>query len=166
MSEDLPDDGDWQPDAVTRLNALAAALPGSVVAQRIVEPPFEDVWAVMADLERSVPIYETQVQRLQVVRRAGEHLDLDVELVDGRRQDFQARLSEGWCLMQSDDSVVAMAARPAGARTLVAHLEHARQGTNPALVRVGRLGAVAEHQAKLLAEIAVIERLSLDRPSG
>jgi hypothetical protein len=160
MSENVPQD--WQPDPITRLQALAAALPGSVTARRIVESPFDKVWAVLSDLERSVPIYEAQVERLRIVGRGSDHLDLEVELVDGRRQETQARLTEGWCLMQSAETVVAMAARPVGTRTLVAHLEHARPTADPRPVRPD---VSDDQQAKLLREIAVIERLAREMPA-
>lgn len=160
MSENIV--GDWQPDPITRLQALATALPGSVTAQRIVESPFDDVWGVLSDLERSVPIYEPHVERLRIMGRTGDHLDLQVELVNGDRQDVQARLTEGWCLMQSAETIVAMAARPVGAHTLVAHLEHARPTAEPKHVPPDLSD---DPHAKLLGEIAVIERLAREMPS-
>jgi hypothetical protein len=146
---------EWEPDPITRLHALAAALPGAIVAARPVNASFERVWSVLSDLERSVPLYEPQVDRLHIVSRRGQHLELTVDLIRGQRLDVQARLNDGWCLMQSDESVVAMAARPFGRRTLVGHLEYARGPHG----RSQRADA-RQQRDKLLQEIGVIERLA------
>jgi hypothetical protein len=153
---------EWEPDPITRLHALAAALPGSVVAQRLLDASFEQVWSVVSDLERSVPIYEPQVERLRIVSRDAQQLELMVDLVGGQRLHVQARLTSGWCLMQSDETVIAMAARRDGHRTPVAHLECPRAPSQ--VLRATRQDADRQ-RGKLEHEPAVIERLAT-RPVG
>ncbi|HET9771326.1 MAG TPA: hypothetical protein VFS16_10590 [Acidimicrobiia bacterium] len=136
-----PDAGAW-PAArlgnVARLHALAAGLPGAALAERVIDAPFEDLWAFVGDLEVSVPTFDRSVARVRIVERAGEHLrmrtwapGIPVPL------PMDAVLRPGWCVMTSRPTfhVVVMAAEPTpDGRTRYAHLE-ATSVAGPPVVR-------------------------------
>ncbi|SNS59400.1 hypothetical protein SAMN05443665_1006139 [Actinomadura meyerae] len=138
-------------DPLDRLDILAAAMPGAAVVRRRLAAPFEDVWQVIANLEDNLHRFEPGVARVHITERRGEFLSLRVRHTDGREEAMDARLRPGWCLMQSPTVVVAFAARPEGAETLLAHLEHGRterpHDTDAAL-------------AKIAEELQAIERLA------
>jgi hypothetical protein len=115
-------------DGIARLRALAAALPGTVVQERLIDAPFDDVWGFVTDLERSVPEFDRDVSRIRIVRASasGERLRIHswspgvpIPL------PFDVTLRPGWCWMVSDPElyVVGMAAVPEGERTRFGHLE-------------------------------------------
>lgn len=141
-------------DPVTRLHVLAAALPGSVVVEREIPVPFAAVWRVVADLERMVPRYEAAVASVRIVDRQGERLRLRVTLAAGLEEEVDARLTPGWCLMQSPSVVAAFAARPTGAGVLLAHLELARTRAT------GRGRSRRAARDRLVRELEVIEQLT------
>ena len=61
-------------DPVVRLRVLAAALPGSTLVSRELGAPFEEVWAVVEDLERFSPVYEQAVTQAIIEVRAGRRV--------------------------------------------------------------------------------------------
>ncbi len=115
-----------QLDPIRRLVAIEAAMPGLVGAERIIEAPFDQVWAWIADLERSVPEFDTTVRHLQVQARRGSEVDL---LTRTAHVPFplkvHAHLESGFCLMRSEPAiyVVGMAAVPQGGQTRFRHTE-------------------------------------------
>jgi hypothetical protein len=119
---------DWptaQLDPIRQLRVLAAVLPGVGLVERVLDSPYERVWAFLADLERSVPAFDPMVRSLRVLARDGEHLTVATRMphlpIPLR---FQVELRDGWCLMRSRPYVVGMAAVPIpGGRTHYAHLE-------------------------------------------
>jgi hypothetical protein len=146
-------------DPVSRLAVLAAALPGAVVARRRIPAPLADVWELVVDFEGWTPRYERGVAGVRVLERDGERLKLVVVLADGRAESMDVRLGAGWCLMQSPTTVVAFAARPEGAGTLLAHLEAARGDPSPGESPTHR----ARRRAKLGRELRTIQRLVSSR---
>jgi hypothetical protein len=113
-------------DGIARLRALAAALPGTVVQERLIDAPFDTVWDFVSDLEVSAAEFDRDVARVRIVRASGERLRIHswatgvpVPL------PFDVTMRPGWCWMVSDPRlyVVGMAAVPAGDRTRFAHLE-------------------------------------------
>ena len=112
---------------VARLHALAAGLPGAAVHERVIDAPFDDLWAFVSDLERSVPAFDRSVARVRIEARAGDNVRMrtwaphvPVPL------PMDAVLRPGWCVMTSRPTlhVVAMAAEPTDdGRTRYAHLE-------------------------------------------
>lgn len=116
-------------DDVARLRALAAALPHAAYAERVIEAPFDAVWAVFGDLERGVPRFEWSVRALQIVRREGDALEIAATGPLGPRGRFRAIWRPGWCVMTdfSGRGRIGMAAAPDGpTRTRVAHFEGTR----------------------------------------
>src|SRR5262249_61673304 len=61
-------------DAIRRLRALAAAVPGAFVAETVIDAPFDQVWAVAADLEHELPAYLPDVRSFTITRRDGARL--------------------------------------------------------------------------------------------
>src|SRR6185437_7145462 len=110
--EPMSDATDDPLDPVARLHVLAAALPGSMVTERIVPSPFERVWRVVSDLESLVPRSERNVDAVEVIERRGDTIRIVATLRNGAKQEMDVRMSPGWCLMQSETSIVCFGARP------------------------------------------------------
>lgn len=82
-------------DAVGRLHALAAGVPGAVVVERVIAVPFETVWAVASDLERSVPDSEWHVRSLRITRVDEDRVEAEVTGWGGMRDRFVGVLRPG-----------------------------------------------------------------------
>ncbi len=116
-------------DHVVRLRAIAAGLPHAAYAERVIDAPFDAVWAVMGDLERGVPRFEWSVRSLAITRRDGESLEIESSGPFGSRGKFLAIWRPGWCVMRDLAGIgqIGMAAAPESARrTRVAHFEGSR----------------------------------------
>jgi hypothetical protein len=131
-------------DRVARLRVLAAGIPGATFREYRVRSDFEHAWSILADLERSVPVYDGQVTRLDVVDRTpapdgvGERLQARVRVskwTGPLTQRFDIDLSPGWCWMVADPQLylVGMAAEPDGTGTRLGHLEGVPLPTGRAL---------------------------------
>jgi hypothetical protein len=107
-------------DPVRRLTVLAAAIPGTQVATRLLPEPFDAVWAVMSDLEGELGKFQPDLRRLRVTRASGERWEAVARSRFGMRARFDVVLRPGWCWMQSRFLLVGMAARPEAGGTLVA----------------------------------------------
>lgn len=123
-------------DPVARLTVLAAAIPGARVASRIVAAPFDEVWAVMSDLEGELGRFQPDLHRVRVIRRDGEWLEVAARSRWGMRAHFQVLLRPGWCWMQSRFLLIGMAARPHEDGTVVALTGGIRVPGKAALVPV------------------------------
>lgn len=127
-------------DRVQRLRVLAAGVPGATFREYRVAAPFERAWGGLADLERSVPTFDGQVRRLEVVGRStladhpgagdaeGVHLRARVTVSRWTGPlvlPFEVDLADGWCWMVARPQlyVVGMAAEPDGDGTRLGHLE-------------------------------------------
>ena len=146
-------------DSVTRIRALAAALPDAVMLERRVEVPFGSVWRVVADLEHMTPRYEAGVTAVRIVARQGVRYRLNVSLAGGTEHTVEARMWPGWCLMQSATAIAAFAVQPLEQGTLLVHLEHVRAPGH------GPRQTLRARRAKLHDELETIARLSsVQRP--
>ena len=101
-------------DAIRRLRVLAAAAPGAFVAETVIDAPFEQVWAVAADLEHELPAYLPDVRSFTITRRDGEQLEARARGYAGLRARFDIVLRPGWCVMRSRFLLGGMAAVPDG----------------------------------------------------
>jgi len=99
-------------DAVRRLHALAAGIPGAALVETIIPAPFAVVWNVAADLERAVPESEWHVRSLRITRRDGDRVEALVTGLAGARDRFAGVLRPGWCLLQGRLLWIGMAAAP------------------------------------------------------
>jgi hypothetical protein len=114
-------------DPIERLHVIAAGIPGAAVVERVLDAPFDAVWATATDFEGALSGFEISVSGARVVERDGERVTLESRVPVLRfRQRVDIHLREGWCLMQGRGFVAGMAARPEGDRTRFAHLEAAR----------------------------------------
>ena len=115
---------------IARARALAASVPSAAWAEGILEAPYDATWRWVSDLEASVPRFDSQVSRLEVIERHaeadGERLRVKASSL-GVAVPFAVRLEDGFCLMQARARVylVVMAAEPVddGTRTRFFHLE-------------------------------------------
>ncbi len=116
-------------DPVSRLRALAAALPHVATDEALFEVPFERFWAFVGDLEKNTPRIEGTVYRTRILERRGEdRLRLQSRAFTGMREEFDVVLRPGFCVMQSERGLVGMAARPEGpTRTRYLHFEGSRR---------------------------------------
>ena len=114
-------------DPVTRLRALAAALPWVSLEERVIEAPFASVWAYIDDLEHGVPQFEGNVRRIEILARDGERLRLRSFAPGGLPMRLDAVLRPGWCVMRGAFGEIGMAATPVGpTATRFAHFEGSR----------------------------------------
>ena len=128
-------------DAIHRLRVLAAAMPGAFVAETTIDAPFEQVWAVAADLEHELPAYLPDVRSFTITRRGGERLEAHARGYAGLRARFDIVLRPGWCVMRSRFLLGGLAAVPDGPQTRFAFLAGAhvpaQRAIAPALSLVG-----------------------------
>jgi hypothetical protein len=145
-------------DPIERLRLIAAGIPGAAIVERVLDAPFDSVWATATDFEGALSGFEVSVGRARVVKRDGETVTLESRLPLVRlRQRVDVHVREGWCLMQGRGFVAAMAARPEGERTRFAHLEAARMPGAALTKPLMKLKMV------MTGELKRIERLARDR---
>jgi hypothetical protein len=151
-------------DPIRRLHALAAAIPGSAVAEGVLDAPFEAVWETVSDLEHAGGI-EILVKDPHITERrpdpttGGERIRLEYKarpIMKREVLDVDLRPG-GWCFMQSQLGIAAMAAVPEGERTRFAHLEAVR-------VPGRRLfGPILKAKMSLVRELRRFERQAQQR---
>lgn len=120
-------------DAVARARVLVASMPGAASAETTIDAPFDETWAWIEDLPRSVPSFDRDVSAIRIRTRV-DRGDGSAELSATVRTHglipypFTIRLEPGFCLMQARARayVVVMAAAPVPddpARTRFLHAE-------------------------------------------
>jgi hypothetical protein len=107
-------------DPVRRLRVLAAAIRGAYVTEQVIPAPFDEVWAVAADLEHEFGHYQPDMRHVRVVRAEGTRLEAIARSRLGFRARFDVVSSPGWCWMQSRLLLIGVAATPVEGGTLVA----------------------------------------------
>ncbi len=114
MTDPTPDWPVADFDPVRRLHVIAAATPGARVGEVLIAAPFERVWALAQDLERTMPLWIPDVRTVRLCAPP----DADgrrVARIHGHsrlRATFTIDLTPGWCLMQSRFVLGGMAAHP------------------------------------------------------
>jgi hypothetical protein len=145
-------------DPIRRLHVLAAGVPGSAVIERVLDAPFDDVWAAATDFEGGVPKIEIMIGSAEILSREGERVEVRVKPRPmGRPIPLHVVLRPGWCWMVSPLAVAGMAAVPEGERTRFGHLE--------ALTMPGGrfMGPLLTAKMKLARELERIEKLARER---
>jgi hypothetical protein len=119
-------------DPLARARVLAASIPGAASAEATLDAPFDETWAWIEDLPRSVPSFDRDVSairiRTRVDRGAGVQDLTAMVRTHGVPFPFDVRLEPGFCLMQARARayvvVMAAAAVPDDpTRTRMVHVE-------------------------------------------
>ena len=110
---------------VQRLRVIAAGLPGVGYAEGIVDASIERVWGLAGDLVHGTPQIELSVRSSEILESNGDHLVVRAQTYLGMPINFNVELRFGWCLMQSRNALVGMAAieEEPGHSTRFAHFE-------------------------------------------
>ncbi|WP_329404968.1 hypothetical protein [Streptomyces melanogenes] len=124
-------------DPVRRLHALAGGIRGAHVTEAYIEAPFEQVWALLGDLEGAFGQVVPDMERLRVVRRQGERVEALARSKYGMRARLRGVQRPGWCWLQSRFLLLGVAATPDGPGTRVAFTGGVRLPTRAALVPLG-----------------------------
>ncbi|MGW2572294.1 hypothetical protein [Streptomyces sp. NPDC001537] len=124
-------------DPVRRLRVLAAGIRGAHVTEAHVDAPFERVWTLLGDLEGGFGQVVTDMERLRVVRRQGEHVEALARSRYGMRARLRGVQRPGWCWLQSRFLLIGVAATPEGPGTRVAFTGGVRLPSRAALIPLG-----------------------------
>ncbi len=109
-----------QLNPLQRLRIISDTIGSVVYAERHIPAPYQQVWAVVSDLEGQLPRLITGLSSFQIVGTAGNRLKARGVGVAATRAFFDVVLDDGWCLMQSRLIVGGMAALPEGDGTRLA----------------------------------------------
>lgn len=123
-------------DPVARLRVMAAGLGAAMYAERRIDLPYEQVWAVAADLAGELPHLVPLLREFRVPGGDGDRKNALAVGPLGVREGFEVRLAPGWCLMQSRLVVGGMAAAPEHGGTRFAVLGATRPAALRAVQRV------------------------------
>ncbi len=144
---------------IGRARALAASIPSAAWTEGVLDAPYDALWSWVADLESSVPRFDSQVRTLRVLSRRPEAGAERLRIAATTFVvpiPFDVRLEDGFCLMQAWARLylVVMAAEPhdEGTRTRFFHLEAIPlPGARPLR---GRLQREVESDFRNLARLA------------
>lgn len=101
---------------VQRLRVLAATIPGVTYCETTLGMPYEQVWAVVSDMDDSMPVLFRNFRSWRTVERDGERLRAYAVGRLGVRSVFDVTLRPGICIMQDRRFVGGMAAVADGSR--------------------------------------------------
>jgi hypothetical protein len=133
-------------DPVRRLCVIAAGVQDATLVEAVLDAPYAAVWKLASDLEEGVPQFEPFVVAVQLIERDGERLRIVVETPRGLHIPMAVVLRDGYCLMQSEDVSIGMAARAEGDKTRFAHFESLSGHSLP--------------REKLMNELQTLEKLA------
>ncbi|MDV5147600.1 hypothetical protein R1T08_26370 [Streptomyces sp. SBC-4] len=102
----------YEIDPVERLRIMAAGVRGARIAEEVLPVPFEEVWAVMADLEGEFGRFQPDMRRVRVLRVAGDRVEALALSKYGFRAHLRGFVRPGWCWLQSRFLIIGMAAAP------------------------------------------------------
>ena len=140
-------------DPVERLRIMAAGVRGARIAEGVLPVPFEEVWAVMADLEGEFGRFQPDMRRVRVLRVAGDRVEALARSKYGFRAHLRGFVRPGWCWLQSRFLVIGMAAVDEGGRTRVALTGGVRVPGRAALVPFGTRRELERAMARLAERV-------------
>ena len=137
-------------DPLRRLRVMAAAIPGTDLAELTIDAPPEAVWQVVSNLPVEMPRLVRDFRSVTITPGSGERLVMHARGYLGQRARFDVVIRPGWCWMQSRFLLCGMAAVPDPSGTRFGFLGGIRapgvtllhpllQLIGPAAVRLGRL---------------------------
>ena len=137
-------------DPLRRLRVMAAAIPGTDLAELTIDAPPEAVWQVVSNLRVEMPRLVRDFRTVTVTPGSGDRLVMHARGYLGQRARFDVVIRPGWCWMQSRFLLCGMAVAPAPGGTRFGFLGGIRapgvtllhpllQLVGPAAVRLGRL---------------------------
>ena len=100
-------------DPLRRLRVMAAAIPGTDLAELTIDAPPELVWQVASNLQAEMPRLVRDFRSVTVTPGTEERLVMHARGYLGQRARFDVLLRPGWCWMQSRFLLCGMAAAPA-----------------------------------------------------
>lgn len=125
-------------DAVRRLRALAAGIPGATVTERVFDYPMPMVWDLMWDNGRRFAEIQPDMRSIKQLEISGDRVRMLVHSRFGFRAHLEGVARPGWCWLQSRFLLIGMAAaaEPDG-RTRVALTGGIRIPTRAAILPLG-----------------------------
>ncbi|WP_109506568.1 hypothetical protein [Nocardioides speluncae] len=125
-------------DPVRRLRALAGAVSGAAVTERVYDAPLDVVWGVLVDFEGSFADLQADLTEVRVLDRTGDRVEVAAKGRLGQRARLRGVARDGFCWLQSRFLIMAMAATEEGdGRTRVALTGGVRVPGRAAIVPVG-----------------------------
>ena len=99
-------------DPLRRLRVMAAAIPGTDLAELTIDAPPEAVWQVVSNLRVEMPRLVRDFRTVTVTPGSGDRLVMHARGYLGQRAQFDVVIRPGWCWMQSRFLLCGMAAVP------------------------------------------------------
>lgn len=99
-------------DPLRRLRVMAAAIPGTDLAELTIDAPPEAVWQVVSNLPVEMPRLVRDFRTVTVTPGSGDRLVMHAHGYLGQRARFDVVIRPGWCWMQSRFLLCGMAAVP------------------------------------------------------
>jgi len=99
-------------DPLRRLRVMAAAIPGTDLAELTIDAPPEAVWQVVSNLPVEMPRLVCDFRTVTVTPGSGDRLVMHARGYLGQRARFDVVIRPGWCWMQSRFLLCGMAAVP------------------------------------------------------
>ena len=100
---------------VERFRALAAAVPGAAVTERVLPAAPDQVKDMLADLDVFATV-QADLVSATLEKRDGDHVVVRAKGARGQRARLEGQLRPGWCWLQSRFLIIGMAvaAEPGG----------------------------------------------------
>jgi hypothetical protein len=113
-------------DAVDHLNLIARTVPASRIVERVIDAPVNAVWEFVADLETSIPTFDSTVRAVRILERGDDVLRMRAQPRFGPWMTFSCHLGDHRIVMVANHRLylVGIAVRSLGpTHTLYAQVE-------------------------------------------
>ncbi len=140
MTDNWPDPEwpDFDLDTVRRLRALAAAIPGAAVTERVFDTSARHAWDLMWGDGTQVIEIQPDMQEIEMLEQAEDRVRMLVRSRYGMKARLEGTVRPGWCWLQSRFLLIGMAAADEpGGGTRVALTGGVRVPGRAAIVPIG-----------------------------